>query len=142
MTTMRVIRRAEMSNSAPAPGLMEFAAGKDAGTQGLWLARITAAPGSGVSPVHHHRESEALVYVLSGTLTFVFGPELRERVDVDAGDFLFIPPRTLHAEANLGLVPAEVVMARSTPEPLTENHRELRVPAELLYPVAGAQRPG
>jgi len=136
MTTLRVIRRAEMSNSAPAPGLTEFAAGKGAGTQGVWLARVTASPGSGVSPVHHHRESEALVYVLSGTLTFVFGRELRERIDLRAGDFLFIPPRTLHAEANLGLVPAEVVMARSTPEPITEWHRELRVPTEVLYPVS------
>lgn len=137
MTTMRIIRRSEISNSAPAAGLTEFAVGKGVGTQGLWLARITAAPGGGVSPVHHHRESEALVYVLAGTLTFVFGPELRERVDVDAGDFLFIPPWTLHAEANLGRVPVEVVMARSTPDPITEYHRELHVSAELLYPVAG-----
>ncbi|HEX2647997.1 MAG TPA: cupin domain-containing protein [Candidatus Dormibacteraeota bacterium] len=139
MTTMRVIRRAEMSNSAPAPGLTEFAAGKGAGTEGLWLARITASPGSGVSPVHHHRESEALVCVLSGTLTFVFGPELRDRVDVGPGDFLFIPPQTLHAEANLGHVPADVIMARSTPDPISEYHRELRVPAEVLYPIADEQ---
>ena len=129
---MRVVRGSEARNSAPVPGLVEFAMGADAGTQGVWLARITAAPGSGISPVHHHRESEALVHVLSGTLTFFQGPELRERIDLEAGDFLFIPPWTIHAEANLGDRPAEIVMARSTAKPISEIQPELRVPDPVL----------
>lgn len=135
---MKTLKRTEVGNSAPVSGLTEFAVGGGAGAKGVWLARITAEPGSGVSPVHHHCESEAIVHVISGTLTFLFGDDLTERIDLEAGDFLFIPPYALHAEANLGSIPAEIVMARSTPRPIAEHHRELRVPAQMLYPPSPA----
>ena len=129
---MQVVRRSEMQNSAPVPGMTEYALGARAGAHGVWLARITALPGVGVSPVHHHRESEALVYMLSGTMTFIYGPQLRDRVDLNAGDFLFIPAWEVHAEANLGPEPVDMVMARSTPEPTMEAQPDLRVPPEVL----------
>jgi len=72
------------------------------------------------------------MHVLSGTLSIIHGPGLRDRIDLGPGDFLFIPPFTLHAETNLGPEPAELVMARSTPEPIAEWHSELRVPESVL----------
>ena len=45
---------------------------------------------------------------------------------------LFIPPFTLHAETNLGPEPLELVMARSTPEPIAEWHPELNVQESVL----------
>ena len=130
---MQVVRKSEMKNSAPVPGMAEFAVGRDLGARGVWLARITASTGTGMSPVHHHRDSEALVCVLAGTVTFVYGTELRDRIDLRAGDFLFIPAWTLHAEGNLGPEPVEMVMARSTPEPIAEFHPEIRVPEAVLH---------
>jgi uncharacterized RmlC-like cupin family protein len=121
-----------MTNQTPAPGVVEFAVGGDVGTSGVWLGHVTASPGSGISPVHHHRESEALVYVLVGTMTFIYGEGLKNRVDLTAGDFLFIPPWTLHAEANFGEVPAELVMARSTPRPIAEWHPEVQVAESVV----------
>lgn len=129
---MHVVRRSEMENSGPVPGLTEYALGARAGAQGVWLARILAAPGVGVSPVHHHRESEALVCILSGTMTFIHGPYLRDRVDLNEGDFLFIPAWEVHAEANLGPEPVDMVMARSTPTPIMDVQSDSQVPQELL----------
>lgn len=126
---MKVVRWTEMSDLGPVPGVSERAMGAGAGTTGVWLARITAEPGSGISPVHHHRESEAVVTVLSGTLTIFHGESCRERIELGPGDFLFIPPFTLHAEGNLGNEPADIVMARSTAEPIAEYHPELAVGA-------------
>ncbi len=133
---MQVVRRSDVKNSGPVPGMTEYALGARAGAHGVWLARITAAAGVGVSPVHHHRESEALVYVLSGTMTFIHGPQLRDRLDLNAGDFLFIPAWEIHAEANLGSEAVDMMMARSTPEPIMEAQPELRVPPELLTTAA------
>jgi uncharacterized RmlC-like cupin family protein len=129
---MNVMRGDEVENSAPVPGMTEYAVGTKAGARGVWLAHVTTPPGSGISPVHHHRESEALIHMLSGTLTIIHGPELRDRIDLGPGDFLFIPPFTLHAETNLGPEEAELVMARSTPEPIAEWHPELNVPESVL----------
>jgi len=105
-----------MTNKAPAPGVVEFAVGGDVGTSGVWLGHVTASPGVGMSPVHHHRESEALVYVLAGTMTFIYGEGMKDRIDLTAGDFLFIPPGLPHQPINLSAdEPAMAVVARNDP---------------------------
>jgi uncharacterized RmlC-like cupin family protein len=80
--------------------------------------------------VHHHGAGETAVYVLRGRIALFFGERLRERLDLQAGDFAFVPA----AEGNLGPEPAEVLLARSAPEALTVDLPELRVPKDVLRP--------
>src|SRR5262245_53784511 len=49
-----------------------------------------------VSGWHHHAANETYVYVIRGSLTVEFGAG--ESVVARAGDFIFIPPHTIHRE--------------------------------------------
>lgn len=114
------------------PGMSWFVgADRRASAQHLWMSRIVIHRQVGVSPVHHHAESEAAIYALRGRSAYFFGPELRERIDLEEGDFLFIPAWTIHAEAVLS-TPVEIIMARSTSSPKSVNLPDLCVPNEVL----------
>ena len=52
------------------------------------------------SSVHHHGPLETVVYVLSGQSKVRWGSGLEHEVDLEAGDFLFIPPYMPHQEIN------------------------------------------
>jgi uncharacterized RmlC-like cupin family protein len=97
------------------------------------MTRILVHRDLGVSPVHHHAESEAGIYVLKGSSTFFFGPDLRQRIDIGQGDFLFIPAWTIHAEAVTSAEQCDMIMARSTPDPKSVNLHDLKVPEEVLH---------
>jgi uncharacterized RmlC-like cupin family protein len=131
-TALRRIRPEGLPGAARpgggAPG--EAIAGRTVGAQHLWLGKLAPPPGR-VSGVHHG-PGETAVYVLRGRVTLFFGEGLRQRLDLEAGDFAFVPAWAIHAEGNLGAEAAEVLLARSAPEALTVDLPELRVPAEVL----------
>jgi uncharacterized RmlC-like cupin family protein len=52
-----------------------------------------------VSGWHHHAANETYVYLIRGSLTVDFGPGGAESVVASAGDFVFIPPQTIHRES-------------------------------------------
>jgi uncharacterized RmlC-like cupin family protein len=51
---------------------------------------------------HHHGEYTTCGFVIDGQLRFEFGPGGRESVELAAGDFFLVPPRTVHREGNPG----------------------------------------
>src|SRR5688500_11049781 len=61
-------------------------------------ARIELDPG--VVFGKHCHPGEEIVYVLEGSL--VYELEGRQPIRVDAGEVLFIPPRTVHSAKNVG----------------------------------------
>jgi len=63
-------------------------------------ARIELDPG--VAFGKHWHPGEEIVYVLEGSL--VYELEGRQPIRVDAGEVLFIPPRTVHSAKNVGRV--------------------------------------
>jgi len=128
------VARAESTGVEVSPGRSWYV-GMDrrVGAEHLWMTRLVVQRELGVSPVHHHAGSEAGIYVLKGASTFFFGPELRQRIDVVEGDFLFIPAWTIHAEAVRSSEPCEMIMARSTPDPKSVNLPDLEVPEEVLH---------
>ena len=133
-TPLHRIRPEGLSGAtAQTPGLAhaEAISGRTVGAQHLWMGRAAAPPGR-ISGVHHHGESETAIYVLHGRSTLFFGEGLRERLELQAGDFAFVPAWAIHAEGNLGAEAAEVVLARSTPEAIFIDLPELRVPEDLL----------
>jgi uncharacterized RmlC-like cupin family protein len=111
--------------------------GRTVGAQRLWLGKMASPPGR-LSGVHHHGAGETAVYVLRGRITLFFGEGLRQRLDLQAGDFAFVPAWAIHAEGNLSTEAAEVLLARSAPEALTVDLPALRVPEEVLR--GGAER--
>ena len=69
------------------------------GSEELWAGVMLAEPNT-ASSVHHHGPLETVVYVLSGQSKLRWGSRLQHEVDLETGDFLFIPPFMPHQEIN------------------------------------------
>ena len=69
------------------------------GSTGLYTSIVTTAPG-GRTEVHHHGECETSIYVLRGHARFYSGDALRDVVDADEGDFVYVPAYEVHVEEN------------------------------------------
>jgi uncharacterized RmlC-like cupin family protein len=69
------------------------------GSEALWAGVMLAEPGS-ASSVHHHGPLETVVYVVSGQSMVRWGSLLEHEAELEAGDFLFIPPYMPHQEIN------------------------------------------
>jgi uncharacterized RmlC-like cupin family protein len=137
--SLKIVRQADLSSqTAQTYGMTRYEAisGRSFGAQSLWMGR-SLAPAGLISEAHHHGRSESAIYVARGSATFLCGPELYERVDVSAGDFLFIPPYAVHVEANLGGEEVEFIVVRSTQEAIVVNLPDHPVPRELLEPPMG-----
>jgi uncharacterized RmlC-like cupin family protein len=86
------------------------------GSEKLWAGVTMAEPGT-ASSVHHHGPLETVVYVAEGTSKLRWGRRLEHESDLEAGDFLFIPPYLPHQEINPSTDrPALWVVVRSAPE--------------------------
>jgi uncharacterized RmlC-like cupin family protein len=69
------------------------------GSETLYTSIVTTAPG-GRTEVHHHGECETSIYILAGRARFYSGEGLRDIVDADQGDFIYVPAHEVHVEAN------------------------------------------
>ncbi|CAA9543972.1 MAG: hypothetical protein AVDCRST_MAG19-141 [uncultured Thermomicrobiales bacterium] len=96
----------------------DFVAGISAETVGagrLCLHLVTIPPG-GRGRAHLHAGHETALYVLSGAAVTRFGPSLRRRVTVRAGDFHYIPAGVPHLPLNASAdEPCVAVLARTDP---------------------------
>ena len=64
----------------------------------VWAGRVVTAPGA-VSGWHHHDTNTSSLYVVSGILRFEF-EGYDGHLDAAAGDFVHVPPYTVHRESN------------------------------------------
>jgi uncharacterized RmlC-like cupin family protein len=99
---VRVIKPLQLDNHTPqTPGMRRLAAVSHAlvGSEALWAGVMLVDPGT-ASSVHHHGQLETVVYVLSGLSKVRWGNRLEHEVDLEAGDFVFIPPYVPHQEIN------------------------------------------
>jgi uncharacterized RmlC-like cupin family protein len=91
------------------------------GSEALWAGVMLAEPNT-ASSVHHHGPLETVVYVLSGQSKIRWGNRLDHEVDLEAGDFLYIPPYMPHQEINPSLDQAtQWVVVRSGQEAVIVN---------------------
>ncbi|MEU5582582.1 cupin domain-containing protein [Streptomyces huasconensis] len=93
--------------------------GGTVGSKKLWMGRVVNPPMSATDN-HHHGDSEAGIYVVSGHPVFVYHDGTREvRLAGNPGDFFLVPPFVPHREENPHPTePAVVVIARTTQEPV------------------------
>jgi uncharacterized RmlC-like cupin family protein len=87
--------------------------GKNVGARQLSMNVATIPPG-GVAGAHIHVDFEVMLYILQGRVRHEYGAGLRQVVENEAGDFIFIEPGVPHEVFNLSKTePVVAVVARS-----------------------------
>ena len=105
---VRVIRAADLVAADPTPGMIRTRAFEVAQ---LWAGRVETLPGA-VSGWHHHDVNETSLYVVSGVLRLEF-EDYDGYLDAEAGDFVHVPPFTVHRESNPTRETSVAVIARA-----------------------------
>ena len=86
---------------------------KNVAAQKLSMNVATIPPG-GVAYAHIHVDFEVMLYILAGRVRHEYGPGLRQSVENEAGDFIFIEPGVPHEVCNMSdTEPVVAVVARS-----------------------------
>jgi uncharacterized RmlC-like cupin family protein len=92
---VRVVRGSDLEPADPTSGMQRARAFE---VPSLWAGRVETQPGA-VSGWHHHDVNQTSLYVVSGVLRLEFeGSE--GHLDAAAGDFVHVPPFTVHRESN------------------------------------------
>jgi uncharacterized RmlC-like cupin family protein len=126
------------SNTPQTSGMSRVAAvsNKLAGSDRLWAGIAVVEPHV-ASGKHHHGEQETTIYVLSGRARVLWGEHLEFEVNVEPGDFIYVPQYVPHAELNPGDVPSEWVVIRTGQEPIVINleltEEEKKTTEEAMY---------
>jgi len=121
---VRVVKPLQLDHQTPQTnGMRRLAAISHirTGSEKLWAGVMLAEPNT-ASSVHHHGDLETVVYVLSGRSRVRWGNRLEHEVDLEAGDFVFIPPHVPHQEINPSSdQPTQWIVVRSGPEAIVVN---------------------
>ncbi|MBI5105157.1 MAG: cupin domain-containing protein [Solirubrobacterales bacterium] len=85
------------------------------GESNIFMGIFSLAPGARSRP-HYHANCESACYMLSGGMRIMWGDRLENRVEIQRGDMLWVPPHVTHVLENLSeSEPAEYVVARDSP---------------------------
>ncbi|MCB5908053.1 cupin domain-containing protein [Streptomyces pinistramenti] len=88
---------------------------KSAGAQNIWLGKVYTPPGVATS-VHHHGVAETAGYVLQGQARMHYGDNLEYHLDMEEGDFVYVPPQLVHVEANRSETSGLIVLVSRVPD--------------------------
>lgn len=86
----------------------------------IWMGRVSNEPGMRSVP-HHHGEADTAGYVLSGRARIYWGDGYAEYVEMEAGDFVYVPAFLPHIEANLSDTEPLVFLTTRTPDNIVVN---------------------
>ena len=87
---------------------------KNVGTTSL-SANIATIPPGGVAYAHIHVGFEVILYIIEGKVRHEFGPGLKQAVENEAGDFIYIKPGVPHEVVNISdTKPVVAFVARSS----------------------------
>src|SRR3954452_15943090 len=105
---VRVVRGVDLVPADPTSGMRRWRAFE---RPILWSGQVETAPGA-VSGWHHHDRNDTTLYVVSGVLRLEC-EGVEGYLDALAGDFVQVPPYTVHRESNPGDEPSLAVIARA-----------------------------
>src|SRR3954470_18211759 len=89
---------------------------KNVGTTSL-SANIATIPPGGVARAHIHVGFELILYILEGQVRHEFGAGLKQTIENEAGDFIYIKPGVPHEVFNMSNTePVVAFVARSSAE--------------------------
>lgn len=106
---IRVVPADALVDADPTPGMHRQRA---IDVPGLWAGLVHTAPGA-QSGWHHHGDHETSLYVVRGSMRLEFGPGGGSCVDAGPGEFIHVPPHTVHRESNPGTETSTAVIARA-----------------------------
>lgn len=86
----------------------------------IWFGKVHNDAGYRSVP-HHHGEAETGGYVLSGRARIYFGATFSDYLDMQEGDWVFVPPFMPHVECNLDRNDPLTWMTARTPENIVVN---------------------
>lgn len=101
------------------------------GSQAICMHLLCIPPG-GRAKAHKHATHETAIYMLGGVTIMYWGQDLEHRMEVSAGELLYIPADMPHLPFNPGPDEARAVIARTDPHEqesvILLPELELRVP--------------
>src|SRR5687768_14683524 len=86
----------------------------------IWFGQVHNDAGYRSVP-HHHGEAETGGYVLSGRARIYFGEKFADYIDMQEGDWVFVPPFMPHVECNLDRNRPLTWMTTRTPDNIVVN---------------------
>lgn len=95
---------------------IRYKAGMSANNVGATKLSMNVAtiPPGGVAYAHIHVGFEVMLYILEGRVRHEYGPGLKNSIENEAGDFIFIEPGVPHEVFNVSTTdPVVAVVARS-----------------------------
>ena len=113
---MKLVKPAEQDRDTPrgVVGGSEISQATTGATN-IFMGRFRVPAGAQSRP-HYHEGCESALYMLSGSIEIRWGDRLEERLEVEPGDMLYVPPRRTHIVRNLSdAEAAEYVVARDSP---------------------------
>lgn len=88
--------------------------GKNTSAKGLSM-NVAMIPPGGVAKAHIHVDFEVMLYILQGRVRHEYGKGLRQSVENEAGDFIFIEPGVPHEVFNVSdTEPVIAIVSRSS----------------------------
>lgn len=109
MSAVRRVAPADRVESDPTAGMVR----EEAISTGLvWAGLVRTAPHM-TSGWHQHGEHETTIFVLSGICRVESGPGGKVVAEGHAGDFLFVPPQTIHRESNPSDEESQLIVVRA-----------------------------
>ena len=98
-TAVRVVRPGGTYAGAQGFTYGAGASAETVGAQSICM-NVLPMPHGRQAKVHYHDRIETIAYLLEGECWVFYGPELEHRVDLVAGDQIYIPGDVVHAPCN------------------------------------------
>ena len=99
---VRVIKGNQLDDNTPqTPGMYRQAAINHArvGAQKIWAGTVHIHAGAKTG-AHHHGALESVIYVVRGRARMRWGEQLEFTAEAGPGDFIYVPPYTIHQHVN------------------------------------------
>jgi uncharacterized RmlC-like cupin family protein len=110
-----VVRSGATYSGAQGFDYFEGISAQSAGSRGICMHLLTIPPGGSARP-HLHEDHETAIYVTAGRAGMRYGEDLREHLEVSAGEFLYIPAGMPHLPYNASAEePCTAILARTDP---------------------------
>ncbi|WP_261300832.1 cupin domain-containing protein [Paenibacillus andongensis] len=97
--TCRLIRSSRTYHGKQGLDYAEAISKESVDAQGICMHLLTIPPGKRAK-AHLHQDHETAIYMLQGKSAMWYGENLEQHMELDAGDFLYIPPGMPHLPYN------------------------------------------
>ena len=109
-----VIRGGQAFSGRQGLDYFEGVSAETAGARGLCMHLLEMPPGAAALP-HLHEAHETAIYMLGGRAKMRYGEGFGRELELQAGDFLYIPAGMPHQPYNASDEPCRAVIARTDP---------------------------